>query len=133
MATFTSAAVIADSRTPESVVWDVSNSGGEDAPTLDVPRATVLAQLLPGPLRERLRSTPDWTVFNLGTGSARYDDFIRWTLIEGGFDVTLQPPLTVALILFHADSIEFSLGLDNEGFVPCEILVEMRAEHSNER
>lgn len=133
MATFTSAAVIPNSRTPESVVWQVANSGGEDAPTLSVARADVLSQLLPGPLRERLRSTSDWTVFNMGTGSTRYDDFIRWTMVAGGLDAVLQPPLTTAIIVFHADSIEFSLGYDNEGFVPCGLLVEMRAEHSNER
>jgi hypothetical protein len=111
----------------------VSNTGGEDAPTLDVPRATVLAQLLPGPLRERLRTAVDWTVFNVGGSSARGDDFIRWTLVDGGLDATLQPPRTVAIIVFHTDSIEFSVEYDNEGFVPCGLLVEMRAEHSNER
>jgi hypothetical protein len=130
MATFTTATVIANSRTPESVVWDVANSGGEDSPTLSVSRTNVLAALLPGPLRERLFRTADWTIFNLGSTGAR---FIRWTAIVGGLDATLQPPLTTAIVIFHADSIEFSLGYDNEGFVACRLLVEMRAEHSNER
>jgi len=135
MPTFTSAVVVTNSRTPESVVWYVSNTGGADNPTLSVARAVVLAQLLLGPLYERLRTTLDWTTLNVGGGSTRGDDFIRWTLVDGGLDATLQPPTDVAIVVFHGDSIEFSLEFIGGGEfpAPCGLLVEMRAEHSNER
>ena len=133
MATFTTAAIISQSRTPESVVWRVDNNPpGADAPTLLVLRAAVLAALLSGPLYERLRKTPDWTVFNVPAGSQA--SYIRWTLVDGGLDVTLQPPLTSATVFFHADSIEFSLAyFSNDAYQACGLMVEMRAEHSNER
>ena len=133
MATNTTATVIANSRTPASVVWLVGNPGIADAPTLAVPRATVLGLLLAGPLKALLAKVPNWTVFNVVTGGIHTDDVIRWTAIEGGYATPLVPPITTLVVLFQADAIEFSITRDDEGLTACNLLVEMRHVHSNER
>jgi len=133
MATNTTATVIANSRTPASVVWLVGNPGIADAPTLVVPRATVLGLLLAGPLKALLYKAPNWTVFNTATGPLGSDDVIRWTAIEGGYSTPLIPPTATLVLVFQADGIEFSITRDDEGLTACNLLVEMRHVHSNER
>lgn len=133
MATNTTATVITNSRTPASVVWLVANPGAADAPTLVVPRATVLGLLLAGPLKALLTKAPNWLAFNIVTGGASSDDIIRWTAMAGGYSASLIPPTASLVLVFQADGIEFSITKDNEGLVACNLLVEMRHVHSNER
>jgi hypothetical protein len=134
MATHTSASVILTSRTPLSVVWRVDNDGGADNPTLVVPRATVLAQLLEGPLKARLAKTLDWRIFNVTSGPLPYDDTIRFTLVEGGLAESRVPPTHTLVLTFQVDALEFSIdNFAGELFNPCNILVEMRLVHSSER
>jgi hypothetical protein len=129
----TTAQVIANSRTPASVGITVTNPGlADDTPFLYT-RANLLADLLHGPLRELLARTPDWTVFNDTTGTPAQDDKIRITMLGGGLAFMQIPPTSNAIVVFAADSLNFSLAKEDEGLVACSLLLELRAVHSNER
>jgi hypothetical protein len=133
MATFTAATVIANSRTPLSVAIQVANVGGVDAPVFSYTRTNLLAALLPGPLKAKLARTVDWSVLNIITGTETQDDFIRISKLEGGMQVSLVPPNYTVTVVFVADALNFGIERDNEGPVACDLLVELRLEHSNER
>jgi hypothetical protein len=133
MATFTAATVIANSRTPLSVAIQVANVGGVDAPVFSYTRTNLLAALLPGPLKAKLARTVDWSVLNIITGTETQDDFIRISKLEGGMQVSLVPPTYTVTVVFVADALNFGIERDNEGPVACDLLVELRLEHSNER
>ena len=134
MATHTSASVIPTSRTPLSVVLRVDNDGNPDDPILSIPRATLLAQLLEGPLKSRLAHAADWTVFNAPTGPVQLDDTIRFTLVEGGLAESRLPPNSVVHLLFAVDSLDLSIEeFSSDANHRCNILVEMRLVHANER
>jgi hypothetical protein len=142
MPTITTASVIANSRTPYSVVIRIANAGTPDSPTGQIPRATLAAQLLEGPLRELILRTPDLRDLNFVTnnGPADFTAFVRITAIDGGLDATLTPPSGVGstlVLIFLADALEFGAyalaGDDPPVAAACDFLVELRCIHSNER
>jgi hypothetical protein len=137
MAILTAASVIVNSRTPDSAALLVFTPGGgiDDSPFLYT-RANLLTDLRPGPLRDLLARTPDWTVFNIlgGGGSGVKDDFIRITKLLGGYGNALTDPNAVVIVVFAADSLNFSIqAVAAEVQVACGLLLELRAVHSNER
>jgi hypothetical protein len=135
MATHTSAAVIPNSRTPYSVVIRVHNDGDDDDPTFLYTRTNLLAALREGPLKELLRRTPDWTYLNFAAnGALPQADYVRITSLAGAINDSLQPPLTSLILRFVADALECSITYNGgEGLDPCDMLVELRMVHSNER
>jgi hypothetical protein len=134
MATHTTASVVANSRTPESVAILVENPGTLDDPLLTVSQATLLAQLLEGPLKARLARTADWSVFNAPTGPIGLDDVIRLTALAGGLNQEMLPPNNVVTLQFLAAGMAFSIFYDaGDGAAACDLLIEMRLVHSNER
>jgi hypothetical protein len=132
MATFTTAAVIPNSRTPYSVVIRVANDGHLDDPPYPMPRATLLASLLEGPLKALLACTVDWTDLNFAPNEAKAG-YVRITRIEGGLNATLQPPDMAMILYFIADALVFSIGYGGEGMSACDLLVELRMVHSTDR
>lgn len=134
MPTNTTATVVANSRTPESVAILVQNPGAADDPTLTVSQATLLAQLREGPLKAALARTPDWSVFNMQTGPIILDDRIRLTALAGGLNASMRPPTDTCIVRFVAAGMEFSITeYSSDTYHACDLLIEMRLVHSNER
>lgn len=134
MPTNTTAVVITNSRTPESVAILVENPGAADDPALTVSQATLLAQLRAGPLKALLTATPDWSIFNTQTGPVEHDDFIRLTALAGGLDLSMVPPTLQCLVQFVAAGMQFSITeYSADAYHACKIMVELRLVHSNER
>lgn len=134
MPTNTTAVVVTNSRTPESVAILVENPGAADDPVLAVSQATLLAQLREGPLKALLARTANWSIFNTQTGPAAYDDRIRLTALAGGLNISMVPPTQQCLVRFTAAGMEFSITeYSADAYHACKILIEMRLVHSNER
>ena len=126
-------AVEANSRTPDSVVLGLSNNGAADLAPLEIPKAALLAQLLPGPLYELISRTADLSVFNVNSVDPR-DNVIRFTEIAGGQDSVIVPPITTLVLRFSATGLEYSIyNVGGGGGTASGLMVEMRATHSNER
>jgi hypothetical protein len=136
----TTLSVIANSRTPYSVVLDISNPNGlEGAPPLpNLPRATLVAAsnlanaLADGPLKELIRRTADLRVLNQTGGDTRMDDFIRFTSVHGNTNA-MTPATNTCVLNFILDALEASIINENEGAAAARMMVEMRLVHSNER
>jgi hypothetical protein len=133
--------IIANSRTPYSVVLSIENlNGAENPPPLpNLSRATLIAAanqanaLADGSLKELIRRTPDLRVLNQTGPSGKWDDFVRFTTLLGGLNQTLTPANNTCVLNFILDALEASIASENEGPVAAHILVEMRLVHSNER
>lgn len=129
----TTAAIIANSRTPASVVLRLTNSGAIDEVTPSLDRSTLEGQLLEGPLKTLLHRTADWSQLNFA-GNEVKGDFVRLTMIDGGLSTELVPPNDTMVLYFTANALNFSFTFNGgEGPAPGEMLIELRAEHSIER
>jgi hypothetical protein len=126
------ATIIANSRTPASAVLQVTNDGVVDQAPVLYTRTNLLAALRAGPLKALLAKTPDWTVFNFMSDTAG-GDFLRLTRVEGGLAGFVLPPTTNTILWFVHDAIAFAIFQSGEGQIASTLLVEIRAEHSEER
>jgi hypothetical protein len=131
----TTLTVIVNSRTPDSVAIFLENDGVKDNPFPNsVARATLLAQLLPGPLKELLNRTADWTAFDFAGGGGAKEDFVRINLLAGGDATLYRWPSDALAVHFAADALEFGIWINGlDGGVHSNLLFELRAVHANER
>jgi hypothetical protein len=113
---------IATSRTPLSVVLSIANDGQGGAP-VSFARASVLSNLLPGPLQTYLAKLADWTTLDIPAGP------IRMTTILNG---ALAPSPLLSVVWLTAPN-SLAVAIDpNLGAQPSGALLEIRLSHSKE-
>jgi hypothetical protein len=121
-----SASVVANSRTPLSVVLDINNNGTAGA-TFPYTRTNLLTALMPGPLKAFLTGISDWTVLNFGGALTKH---IRFSSVFGGS--TSSIPTTPGSMSLVWAANELDLGLDPNVAAATRALVELRLLDSSE-
>lgn len=111
--------VVANSRTPLSVIIDVNNDGTAGAPA-GLSQAQLLAALLDGPLKTYLSRLAAWGDNSNAIGP------IRVTEIVGGTTTPVAPTTGAALLSWTTAPNALAAALPPNGIAPTRVLWEIR-------
>lgn len=117
------------SRTPDSIIFRLHNDGVVDVAPIVLLKADLLAELASGPLFELINRTADLTALNFD-GDAAKADYIRINYMGGGLNASMIPPLDRVECIFVATGLSYAIWTNG---AVSDMLLEMRALHSNER
>lgn len=126
---------ILTSRTPESIALWFHNDGTPDVAPLIASRALLLSWLRAGPLFEIINRTADLSTLNF----ANQPLLVEFYLLAGGLagvdgNVTLIPPFTSVELRWVATGLSYAIWYNTlDASSASDLLVELRAVHSNER
>ena len=118
-------AVVANSRTPLSVIIDVNNDGTAGA-VATLTSAQLLGALKEGPLKALLSSALSWAHLVSPVGP------VRLTQIIGGTTTAIQPPNGAALVAWNNSPRALVASLAPNGATPTRALWEIRVSASRE-
>lgn len=122
------ATILATSRTPLSVVIQITNDG-TSAASASLTRTNLLAALLAGPLKALLYKTADWSTF-VATGTNTHK--IRISSILGGTTSDIDIGTNPAVVTWQVDSLDLSFNPPAPA-TARSFYIELRALASHEK